>query len=46
MIDLLSWRDVRAMSGNRLFLDYVEQQPRALSYYTHGPADYAAALAG
>ena len=45
MINLLSWSDVPAMFGNRLFLDYVGQQSRALSYYTHGPTDYAAALA-
>lgn len=45
MIDLLSWRDIPAMSGNRLFLDYVGQQSHALSYYTHGATEYAAALA-
>jgi bacillithiol biosynthesis cysteine-adding enzyme BshC len=45
MIDTVKWRDLPFMAGNRLFLDYIEQQPTALSYYTHGPTDYAPALA-
>jgi bacillithiol biosynthesis cysteine-adding enzyme BshC len=45
MIDTVNWRDLPFMAGNRLFLDYAENKPSALSYYTHGPTDYAAALA-
>lgn len=44
MIDTIAWRALPFMAGNRLFLDYVEGNARARSYYTHGPTDYRAAL--
>ncbi|MGI6368251.1 MAG: bacillithiol biosynthesis cysteine-adding enzyme BshC [Anaerolineae bacterium] len=44
MIDLIQWNKVPAMAGNRLFLDYVDGQQRALAYYTQGPRDFYAAL--
>ncbi len=37
--------DLPLMSGNRLYLDYIAGESRALQFYTHGPTDFAAALA-
>jgi bacillithiol synthase len=45
MLESIDWRDLPLMSGNRLFLDYVESDPRALSFYTHAPTAFAGALA-
>ncbi|MHB1317079.1 MAG: bacillithiol biosynthesis cysteine-adding enzyme BshC [Anaerolineae bacterium] len=44
MIETIAWRTLPFMASNRLFLDYVEGNARALSYYTHGPTDFRAAL--
>lgn len=44
MIETFCWKDLPFLSGNQLFLDYIESNPRALSFYAHGPRDYAAAF--
>ncbi len=45
MMEIVDWRDLPFMAGNRLFLDYVEGTSSALSYYTWGPGDLVPALA-
>ncbi len=44
MIETCSWRDLPFLKENRLFLDYIDGAERALSFYSHGPTDYAASL--
>ncbi|MHB0875668.1 MAG: bacillithiol biosynthesis cysteine-adding enzyme BshC [Anaerolineae bacterium] len=44
MIDSIPWAELPAMSGSRLYLDYIAGRAPATGYFPGGPTDFDAAL--
>lgn len=44
MIETYAWHDLPFLAGNRLFLDYINGDERALEFYAHAPTAYAEGL--